>query len=196
MCISKQRNPPFREYTFCNTTLAYVEKDPFLGVTLDANLRWNHHLHELSSKANKTLTLIKRNFWFCDEDAKCLLYKTLVRPKLEYASVLVQDPHYLCDVNKLENIQRPAPRFCKGDYKYSSSVTSVRKGLEWEPMQNVQNFKWHHSLNKSKYLTPATETRTRGSHGFNILLKIQVKNSEGMEQPSFCHYICQIFRYF
>ena len=26
MCISKQRNPPFREYTFCNTTLAYVEE--------------------------------------------------------------------------------------------------------------------------------------------------------------------------
>ena len=89
MCILKQRNPPFREYTFCNTTLAYVEKHPYLGVTLDANLRWNHHLHELSSKATKTLTLIKRNFWFCDEDAKCLLYKTLVRPKLEYASVLV-----------------------------------------------------------------------------------------------------------
>ena len=48
-------------------------------------------------------------------------------------------------------------------------------------LQNVQNFKWHHSLNKSKYLTPAAETRTRGSHGFNILLKIQVKNSEGMK---------------
>ena len=44
MCIFKKRNPPFREYTFCNTTLAYVEKHPYLGVTLDANLRWNHHL--------------------------------------------------------------------------------------------------------------------------------------------------------
>ena len=49
-------------------------------------------------------------------------------------SVLVWDPHYLCDVNKLENFQRPAARFCKGDYKYSSSVTSMIKGLEWEPL--------------------------------------------------------------
>ena len=39
MCISKQRNPPFREYTFCNTTLAQVEKHPCFGVTLDTNLR-------------------------------------------------------------------------------------------------------------------------------------------------------------
>ena len=39
MCISKQRNPPFREYTFCNTTLAQVEKHPCFRVTLDTNLR-------------------------------------------------------------------------------------------------------------------------------------------------------------
>ena len=39
MCISKQRNPPFSEYTFCNTTLAQVEKHPCFGVTLDTNLR-------------------------------------------------------------------------------------------------------------------------------------------------------------
>lgn len=31
MCLSKQRNPPFREYTFCNTTLAYVKKHPYLN---------------------------------------------------------------------------------------------------------------------------------------------------------------------
>ena len=65
------------------------------------------------------------------------------------------DPHYLCDVNKLENILRAAARFCKGDYKYSSSVTSMIKDLEWEPlasrrkqaslMHNPQNFKKHRS---------------------------------------------------
>ena len=133
MCISKQRNPPVREYTFCNTTLPYVEKHPYFGVTLEANLRWNHHPQELSSKATKTLNLSKRNFWFCNEDTKCLLYKTLIRPKLEYASV-VWDPCYLCDVNKLENIKTAAAWFCKGDYKYSSSVTSMMKDLEREPL--------------------------------------------------------------
>ena len=61
-----------------------MTKQPYLEVTLDANLRWNHHLHELSSKATKTLNLIKRNFWFCDEDTRCLLCKTLVRPSTQY----------------------------------------------------------------------------------------------------------------
>ena len=49
------------------------------------------------SKATKTLNLIKSIFWFCGEDTKCLLYETLVRPKLEHASV-VWDPHYLSGV--------------------------------------------------------------------------------------------------
>ena len=101
------------EYTFSNTCFGMCWKAPYLGVTQDANLRWNHHRHELSSKATKTLNLIKRIFWFCGEDTKCLPYKTLVRPKLEHASV-VWDPHYLSDVNKLENIQRAAAPFRTG----------------------------------------------------------------------------------
>ena len=30
--------------------------------------------------------------------------------------------------------QRAAARFFKGDYKYSSSVTSMIKDLKWEPL--------------------------------------------------------------
>ena len=155
-----------------------VSESPWMQVW-----EWNHHLHELSSKATKTLILIKRNFWFCDEDTKCLLYKTLVRPKLEYASV-VWDPHYLCDLNDLENIQRAAARFCKGDYKYSSSVTSMIKDLEWEPLASRRMktslnyactmYKISNDIiyvNESKYLTPATKTQTRGSHGFKYFVE-------------------------
>ena len=126
MCISKQKNPPTREYVFCNTVLNYVGKHSYLGVTLDTNLRWQCHLQEISSKATKTLNLIKRNFWFCEQDT---LYKALVRPKMEYASV-VWDPYHQCDIDKLENIQRAAARFCKNDYRHTSSVTAMIKDLE------------------------------------------------------------------
>ena len=65
-----------------------------------------------------------------------------------------------------------AARLCKGDYKYSSSVTSTIKDLELEPlasprklkprlctMYEISNDIIH--VNKSRYLTPATEIRTR-----------------------------------
>ena len=105
MCISKQENPPTREYVFCNTVLNYVDKHSYLGVNQDTNLRWQYHLQEISSKATKTLNLIERNFWFCGQDTKNTLYKALVRSKMEYASV-VWDPYHQCDIDKLENIQR------------------------------------------------------------------------------------------
>ena len=60
------------------------------------------------------------------------------------------------------------------------------KGLEWEPLASLRKqarlckmYKISDGIihvNKSKYLTPATETRTRGSYCMvlNILLNIQV----------------------
>jgi hypothetical protein len=60
------------------------------------------------------LGLIKRNLWFCMEDVKKSLYATLVRPKLEYATPTC-DPHFKCDVDKIEQLQRSAARFCLGD---------------------------------------------------------------------------------
>ena len=75
------------------------------------------------SKATKTLNLIKSIFWFCGEDTRCLLYETLVRPKLEHVSV-VWDPHYLSGVYKLENIQRAAARFCTGT-SHNQGITNI-----------------------------------------------------------------------
>ena len=103
MCISLKKDPPHRTYMFCNTALAYVHVHPYLRATLDRKLRWNRHIHEITLKATKTLNLIKCNFWFCEKSTKDILYKSLVRPKLEYASQ-VWDPHFQCDVKKLESV--------------------------------------------------------------------------------------------
>ena len=66
-----------------------------------------HHLQEISSKALKSLNLIKRNFWFCEQDTNSTLYKALVWLKMQYASE-VWDPYHQCDTDKLENNQKAA----------------------------------------------------------------------------------------
>ena len=51
----------------------------------EEDVEWTKKLHALFQKS---LNLIKRNFWFCERDTKRTLYKSLVRPKMEYASVV------------------------------------------------------------------------------------------------------------
>ena len=154
----------------------YVDKHSYLGVTLDTNLKWQYHLQEISSKATKILNLIKRNFWFCEQDTKNTLYKALVRPKMKYASV-VGDPYHQYGIDKLENIQRAAARFCKNDYRHTSSVTAMIKDLEWDSLASRRKrarlctmYEITHNiihLNKDKSLRPTRKTRTRGTHNFS-----------------------------
>ena len=85
MCFTTRRDPPKREYVFCGEILEEVERHPFLGVMLDNKMRWSPHVKTITSKANKILGLIKRSLWNCPKTVKETAYKTLVRPKLQYA---------------------------------------------------------------------------------------------------------------
>jgi len=58
--------------------------------------------------------------------------KQALRPKLEYATS-AWDPHYECDICRLEGVQRAAARFCKSDYRYTSSVSIMLDSLGLEP---------------------------------------------------------------
>jgi len=147
----------------------------FLGVELDDKIRWKQHIDNTSNKANKMLNLIKRNFWFCDEATKRTLYTTLVRPKLEYACV-AWDPHFKCDINRLERIQRSAARFCTNNYNWTSSVTDMLNKLELDTFENRRRkarlaFMYkiinnHIDINISNFLVFNNETRTRSSHKY------------------------------
>ena len=50
------------------------------------NINWGQHVSEISSKATKTLGFLRRNLAFAPKSTKEVVYKTLVRPKLEYAA--------------------------------------------------------------------------------------------------------------
>ena len=68
------------------------------------------------------------NFYQCPLYVKCNLYKSMVRPIIEFASP-VWDPHTLLNINRLESIQRSTARFCYNDYVRTSSVTSMLNKL-------------------------------------------------------------------
>jgi len=63
-------------------------------------------------KANKILGMIKQNFAVNSKEIIIPLYKSLVRPHLEYCQVW--SPHYNKDIKLLEGVQRQATRLVSG----------------------------------------------------------------------------------
>lgn len=74
------------------------------------------------------LGFLGHNFSRAPTSLKLHLYKTLVRPKIEYASS-VWNPHSANLVSILEAIQNRAAHFIVSDYSRSTSVTNKKKNI-------------------------------------------------------------------
>ncbi|BES91184.1 Retrotransposon protein [Nesidiocoris tenuis] len=82
-----------------------------LGVFMDAKLTFSHHIDAIVSKALRALGFLKRcTRDFTSMEAIVLLYKSLVRPILEYSSV-VWSPYYQVHKERLERVQRRFLRY-------------------------------------------------------------------------------------
>lgn len=74
------------------------------------------------------LGLIRRNFSSTTVHVKSQLYKTLVRPKLEY-SCSIWDPGQANLTNLLESLQNRAARFILSNYARHASISSMKLTL-------------------------------------------------------------------
>ena len=88
-----------------------MSSSKYFGVTLNGTLTaWSDHIAAITSKANSTLGILRRNLSPCTAAVKDRAYRALVRPQLEYASA-AWSPYLVQDCYKLETIQRQAARF-------------------------------------------------------------------------------------
>ena len=87
----KQVKKVIATYTLEGTVLENIGIIKYPGVTITNDLRWSTHLVNIYTKANRTLSFLRRNLSTCPREVKEKAYKGLVRPVLEYASP-VWDP--------------------------------------------------------------------------------------------------------
>ena len=78
------------------------EKD--LGVTFTIDLKSTAHCKDVYSKANRMLGLLRRTIKYKNPAVLTTLYKSIVRPHLEYCST-TWNPHYSKDKILIERIQ-------------------------------------------------------------------------------------------
>ncbi|KAK3101807.1 hypothetical protein FSP39_006504 [Pinctada imbricata] len=89
--------------------LETVETEKDVGVTIDSSLSFEKRISTQVNKANQMVGLIRRSFKHLDYRTCCLLFKSLVRPHLEYSNI-VWSPYKKKDIDAIENVQRRATK--------------------------------------------------------------------------------------
>ena len=132
--ITNKKNPLKQPYNIHGHVLEIVETAKYLGVNIHNRLNWNYHINQVAKKANNTRAFLQRNLHQCPRKTKDLCYKTLVRPLMEYGCV-IWDPYTASNIQALEMVQRRSARFVTGDYRQTSSVSSMLQQLNWPTLQ-------------------------------------------------------------
>ena len=103
-----KKNPRYK-YKMGGAELAEAEEEKDLGVLMDGTMKPSKHCETVAKRANATLGMIAKAFHYRSSQTLLPLYKTFVRPQLEYASV-AWSPWLEKDIEMLERVQRRAMR--------------------------------------------------------------------------------------
>ena len=122
------------DYTLHQQRLEQVRSTKYLGITISDDLDWGQHISEISSKATKTLGFLRRTLVFAPRHTKEVAYKTLVRPKLEYAAP-IWHPYHETQIGQVEKVQRTAARRTCRRWRNTSSVGDMLDELEWPSLE-------------------------------------------------------------
>lgn len=169
--FTKNINKTTYAYSLCDTRLNRVTCLRDLGVQLDSQLCLNLHVENIVNKAFKMFGFIMRSSAdFKRSSTYLYLYKTLVRPQLEFA-VAIWNPFYKKYVSAIEKVQRRYLRTmnyrCFRNYiSYSDllnqykllSLESRRKYLEAVTLYNIvrNEFDCMDLVRKLCYVVPRT----------------------------------------
>jgi hypothetical protein len=175
LSIHHKSKPWSTEYTLGGSVLSEVKQHPYLGLELQSDGYWKHHIGTTIAKGGRALGLLRRNLRSAPQHLKATAYKTIVRPRLEYACT-VWDPHLQNLTNSLEKVQRRAARFVCKNYCYDASVTQMLVQLGWQPLdirrmtyRLVMMYKIVNNavaIPAGQYLIPVTSTTRASSHTY------------------------------
>ena len=156
-------------YMLCGQPLVTSTHERYLGLIISDDLKASLHCQELCTRAHALLSVLFRAFGYMDKRPFLLIYRALVRPRLEYACQ-AWSPHLVRDITLLERVQRRATRMVSGltGYSYEDRLrylslqtlqTRRRRAdliLVYQLLHGLVDFDWRHLF------TLADNTRTRG----------------------------------
>ena len=122
-------HPPVR---FNNLPVVSQPSTKHLGMVLDSKLDFNIHLNEKISKANKGIGLIKKLQFELSRKTLINIYKSFVRPHLDYGDVIYDKPNVQNFISKLESVQ----------YNAGLAITGAIRGTSKERLYQELGFEY------------------------------------------------------
>ena len=104
---------PHNKYTIAGIDLVESDQERDLSTIVDDKLKFHIQTAHIVNKGFSILGIIKKSFENLDEHTVPILYKTLVRPILEYGNI-IWGPHYSGDQHKIDRVQHRATRLVPG----------------------------------------------------------------------------------
>ena len=122
-----------------------VKTAPFqkhLGLILDEKLTFGQHMNEKISKANKGIGLIRRLYSYLPRTSLLVIYKSFIRPLLDYGDVIYDQPHNDTFCKSIESVQ----------YNAALAITGTIKGTSRERLyqelgfESLRDRRWYRRL--------------------------------------------------
>ena len=157
------------------TTVTSDTEEKDLGVLFQQDLSFSNHVADAAKRANIKLGLIKRSFSTLQKKGFLCLYKSIIRPTLEYCNS-VWCPILKRDEDILEKVQQRATRLLPevNQLSYPNRLKELQlptlayRRQRADMIQIFKILKGFDNVNPSKFFQLATDSKTRG-HNFKIV---------------------------
>ena len=117
---------------FNNSEIKLSSNQKHLGLTLDSKLSFNEHINDKIHQANKGVGLLRKLQTILPCNSLLTIYKSFIRPLLDYADVIYDQPSNTSFAKKIESVQYNAALAITGAIKGSSREKLYQElGLEY-----------------------------------------------------------------
>lgn len=121
-----------RQYYLHGVALPSVSEATDLGVLVSSNLKFSKHCLTISKKGFQMVNLIFKVFLCRDKGFLLQMFKTFIRPKLEYCTE-VWSPYLLKDIDSIERVQKLFTRRLPG--MQNLTYRERLNALDLEPLE-------------------------------------------------------------
>ena len=125
-----------------NSPVQLCESQKHLGIVLDKHLNFHEHIAKKIKICNKLIGTIKHLSFHLPRKSLLTIYKSFVRPHLDYGDIIYDNPENETLINKLEKVQYQACLAITGAFQGTSRESLYRElGLEC-----LQTRRWYRKM--------------------------------------------------